>query len=312
MSTSPEPVVPKKSRSTRNLILRGFSALAVLVILYFCLRWDTVHGSGWALAGITAVGSVFMLREFLRLAVESEFHPFRWFIFIMGPLYILASEWELSGESLAYTTTSPTTFVLLFTIVGTMLLQLTRRSTDNALSDVGVSILAFLYCSLLPGVMIHLRHLALTEYGWPMDGVEFVIVCIFVGKVSDVGALLTGSRWGKHKLIPRLSPGKTWEGAIGGILFSVFLLQFMALTNPYMALHAIGHGWMVVLSLLLAAGSLTGDLVESAFKRNSRRKDAGTGVPGFGGVLDLTDSLLVAGPVFYFFLVLMGAEYVKS
>ncbi|MCD7897073.1 MAG: phosphatidate cytidylyltransferase [Planctomycetaceae bacterium] len=312
MSTTPEPDVPKKNRSTRNLILRGMSALGVLIILYLCMRWDTVHASGWAWAGITAVGSVFMLREFFRLAVESEFRPFSWLVFITGPLYILAIEWELSGDSLAFISWSPTNVVLLFTIVGTMLLQLTRRSTDNALSDVGVTILGFLYCVVLPGVLIHVRHLTLTRYGWPMDGVEFVIVCIFVGKVSDVGALLTGSQWGKHKLIPRLSPGKTWEGAVGGTLFSVFLLQFMALTNLMMALHVLGHGWMVVLSLLLAAGSLAGDLIESAFKRNSRRKDAGTGVPGFGGVLDLTDSLLVAGPVLYFFLVLMGAEYVKS
>lgn len=299
-----------RKKRTRNLILRAASTLAVLAAIYGCLRWDVVNASGWAGAGLLAAVSLLCLREFYRLAAECDIRPFRTLGCVCGPLWILAAEWELSGGSREWLAVSPAWLVYLFAAVGAILLQLTRKTNDNALVNVAVTLLGILYCSLLPGVIIHLRHMRFDASGWPMHGIEFVIVCIFVAKVSDVGALLTGSRWGKRKLIPRLSPGKTWEGALGGLLFSILLLQLMVLTSPWMALARLGTGRLVLLSFLLAAGGLAGDLVESSFKRNSRRKDAGTGVPGFGGMLDLTDSLMVAVPVMYFFLVACGAEYV--
>lgn len=301
----------KRKRSTRNLILRGFSALAALALIYFCLRWDVVNSCGWAWAILVALLSIFCLREFYRLSYDCDQRPFSALGYFAGPLWVLAQEWDLSGGSARHLAFSASWGVLLATVVGSMLLQLTRRSNDNALTNVAATLLGFIYCAVLPGLMVHLRHLHFPPGGWPMHGVEFAVVCIFVSKVSDVGALLTGSRWGKHKLIPRLSPGKTWEGAAGGLLFSILLLQFMTLTSPWMALARLGRPMLVLLSFLLAAGGLAGDLVESAFKRNSHRKDAGAGVPGFGGLLDLTDSLMVASPVMYFFLVICGAEYVK-
>ncbi len=318
---NPQPAAPpqpgegdKKKRSLNNLLLRGISAIAVLGILYLGLHWDVIHGQGWAWTAIIAAFSVLGLREFYRFAKNCDMNPFTWLGYLTGPLFVFAQEWWLSGESGRFLTFNPAFGVFLFLTVGAMLLQLTRKTNDNALMDVSVTIFGFIYCAVLPAMSQHLRHLAYPGVGaeaWPMHGVEFTIVAIFVAKVSDVGALLTGSRWGKRKLIPRLSPGKTWEGALGGLLFSIFLLQFMALTNPNLALHRVGYGWMAILSFLLVAGGLAGDLIESAFKRNSRRKDAGRGVPGFGGILDLTDSLMVALPLMYFFLVLSGAEYVK-
>lgn len=302
----------KAARSTHNLILRCTSALAVVALVYGCLRWDVVNGSGWAWAGILALASVPCLREFYRLAVECEVEPFKWLGYICGPLWILAQEWELSGESASWLRVSPGWLIFLFITLASMLVQLTRRSNDNALTNISATLLGFVYCAVLPGLSVHLRHLELQQYSWPMHGVEFAVTCIFITKVSDVGALMTGSRWGKTKLIPRLSPGKTWEGAIGGLLFSVVLLQFMVWIAPWMALAELGRPALVFLSFLLAASGLAGDLIESAFKRGSRRKDAGTGVPGFGGVLDLTDSLMVATPVMYFFLIACGAVYVQS
>lgn len=302
----------RRKRSTKNLLLRAGSALGTLAVTYGCLRWDAVHSSGWAWSIFLAVASVLCLREFYRLAEECETEPYKLLGYILGPVWIFAEEWRLSGASAQYMQASPGWIVFLFFMVAAMLIQLTRRSNDNALTNLAATLLGFVYCVVLPGISVHLRHLQLGVGGWPMHGIEFAVVCIFVSKVSDVGALLTGSRWGKRKLIPRLSPGKTWEGAIGGLLFSIFLLQFMTLTSPWMALAELGRGKLMLLSILLAAGGLAGDLIESAFKRNSRRKDAGTGVPGFGGVLDLMDSLMVATPVMYFFLVACGAEYVQS
>lgn len=302
----------KPSSGSRNLLLRSISALAVLGMTYGCLRWDVVNGSGWAWALLLSLASLSCLREFFRFAIGCEIEPFTWLGYLCGPAWILAQEWELSGASAACMRISPGWLIFLFFCVGTMLLQLTRRSNDNAMNNISVTVFGLIYCAILPGLGTHLRHLQLQPYGWPMNGIEFVVTCIFISKVSDVGALLTGKRWGKTKLIPRLSPGKTREGALGGLVFSIALLQFMVWVAPWMALAELGRPLLVLLSVLLAAGGLAGDLIESAFKRNSHRKDAGTGVPGFGGVLDMMDSLMVATPVMYFFLIACGAEYVKS
>ncbi|MCL2000419.1 MAG: phosphatidate cytidylyltransferase, partial [Planctomycetes bacterium] len=222
-----------------------------------------------------------------------------------------ATEWELSGGSGRWLGFGATLPVLVLAMVAAMLLQLTRRSNDHALANVSITVFGIFYCSGLLGLTLHLRHLELRPGGWPMEGVEFVVVCIFVSKVSDVGALLTGRRWGRHKLIPRISPGKTWEGALGGLAFSVLLLQFMIWTAPFMALARFEFWKLLLLSFLLAAGGLAGDLIESVFKRNSQRKDAGAGIPGFGGTLDLMDSIMLAAPVMYFFLLICGAGYVQ-
>lgn len=299
-------------RKRLNLFRRLLSALTAIALMYYCLRWDVTHSSGWAWAALMACGCAIGLREFYRLAVACGTFPFSLFGRLVGPAWILALEWDLSGGSRAFGMPAPLSDCLaLFMILGSMLLQLTRKSNRAALSSVAVTVFGFVYCCWLPGYFSHMRHMALAPTGWPMHGIEFVITCIFVSKVSDVGALMTGSRWGRRKLIPRLSPGKTWEGALGGLLFSVLLLHFMVWTSPGMAIAGLGTGWLLLLSVLMAAGGLAGDLVESCFKRNSRMKDAGGGIPGFGGMLDLTDSLMVAAPLMYAFLLLHGARYVQ-
>lgn len=296
-------------RKRRNLLLRAGSALGTLLVIYFCLTWDLTHSSAWAWTILTAIFSGLCLREFYRLASACGAFPFTLFGIIGGPLYLLALEWDLSGgSSAAGLPLEAADLVLSLVILGSMLLQLTRRTNETALSSVGMTIFGVLYCSYLPGYILTMRHMAFDAAVWPMHGVEFIIVCIFVSKVSDVGALMTGSRWGRTKLIPRLSPGKTWEGAIGGLIFSILLLQLMAWTDPELSLNRLGTGVLILLSVLLAVGGLAGDLIESCFKRNSLMKDAGTGVPGFGGLLDLTDSLIVTGPLMYYFLLLFGAR----
>ncbi len=299
----------KRKRSTKNLVLRAFSALAALAAVYFCLRWDVVNGSGFAWACLIALFTIPCLREFHRLARGCGVSPFRSVGYVAAPLYVVCQELDLSGVTARHLPVAGGGLVLVAAAAAAMLLQLTRKSNDDALTAVAMTLWGIVYCAVLPGLGVHLRHLEFNAGGWPLQGMEFAVVCIFVTKVSDVGALLTGSRWGRRKLIPRLSPGKTWEGAAGGLLFSVGLLQFMVWTAPEMALARLGRPLLALLSFLLAASGLAGDLIESAFKRGSRQKDAGTGVPGFGGMLDLVDSLIMATPAMYLFLLFCGARY---
>ena len=297
----------ERRRSPRTLALRTLSSLAALLLMYLALDWDmaNAHSGGWAWAVLVSAMTIPCLREFYRLARAGGARPFAPVGYVLGPLWLLAFEWELSGGAVP----AGVNFAFLVSsALAAMLLQLTRKTNDDALNHVSTTVFGLVYCCLLGGFTIPLRHLELSSGGWPAQGTEFVVACIFVSKVSDVGALLAGSRWGRRRLIPRLSPGKTWEGAAGGLVFSLALLQFMALTAPEMALAGLGPWRLALLSLLLSAGGLAGDLVESAFKRSGRMKDAGSGVPGFGGALDLLDSLFVAAPVMYLFLLLCGAR----
>jgi phosphatidate cytidylyltransferase len=126
---------------------------------------------------------------------------------------------------------------------------------------------------------------------------------IAVVKSSDICAFVVGSWIGKHKLFPRLSPKKTWEGFFGGMILGlvVSLLLFLA-ANGHFGNKMMTLTDAVILGLLLPVFGLGGDLIESMFKRAAGAKDTGAIVPGMGGLLDVLDSLLVAVPFFYFYV----------
>jgi phosphatidate cytidylyltransferase len=116
-----------------------------------------------------------------------------------------------------------------------------------------------------------------------------------------VGAYVVGSLIGKHKMIPRISPGKTWEGFAGAILTALAIS--IALTHVMGArIQAISFADSIILGLLLPLVSVVGDLAESVVKRDASIKDSGRSIPGIGGALDLIDSILFTAPVLYFYL----------
>ena len=124
---------------------------------------------------------------------------------------------------------------------------------------------------------------------------------VIVTKFSDTGAYAVGSLIGRHQMIPRISPGKTWEGFGGAIAVStaasLVFVHFFGRQMPCMtALHA------VVLGVVLSVAAVIGDLIESLFKREAGVKDSGKLFPGIGGILDLLDSLLFNAPIMYLYL----------
>jgi len=151
-------------------------------------------------------------------------------------------------------------------------------------------IFGILYVGLLLSHYILLRNLE--------NGVALVFFVILVTWLSDTGGFFVGKTWGKLPLAPRLSPKKTIEGLLGGILFSVvgaILSQFTFV--PFFSL-----GQCVMLGVGLALFGALGDLAESAIKRSVSVKDSGTMIPGHGGVLDRVDSLLFTGPAMYYYV----------
>jgi phosphatidate cytidylyltransferase len=114
---------------------------------------------------------------------------------------------------------------------------------------------------------------------------------------SDTGAYFAGKAFGKHKLIPKVSPGKTWEGLIGGLLAAVLFAAVASLTF----FSELPLQYSIPLAVVLAGVGVLGDLAESAMKRGSNTKDAASILPGHGGLLDRLDSLLLNAPILYYF-----------
>ena len=134
-----------------------------------------------------------------------------------------------------------------------------------------------------------------------IDGRFYVLYFILVTKFSDVGAYCVGSLVGRHKMIPRISPGKTWEGFAGAIVVSTGAsIAFAHLAGPRLAGMTTPHA--AILGVLLSVAAVIGDLIESLFKREAGVKDSGRFFPGIGGILDLLDSLLFNAPLMYLYL----------
>ncbi len=169
-----------------------------------------------------------------------------------------------------------------------LLMQFKRRRNSGAIVDISTTLFGILYISWFFSFLIKIRY---------MDaGLGFLAALLLITKLGDIGAYLVGSNFGKHLLIPRISPKKTIEGAFGSLTFSLIgaLASKAFLDFSYLHLILIGLGLNIL-------GQL-GDLSESLLKRDCEVKDSGNLFPGMGGVLDEIDSLLFAGPVFYFYL----------
>lgn len=122
--------------------------------------------------------------------------------------------------------------------------------------------------------------------------------------VADIGAYFSGKKFGRHKLAPGISPGKTWEGVIGGLLLNVVWITLVYTLSQGWGLNYI---WFLMLGLLTSALSVVGDLYESILKREAGMKDSGKILPGHGGILDRIDSVIAATPVYLAGLYMLGA-----
>jgi phosphatidate cytidylyltransferase len=135
-----------------------------------------------------------------------------------------------------------------------------------------------------------------------VTGRLLVLYLVLVVKCADVGAFFCGTLFGRHKLLPRISPGKTWEGLFGGLAAGTAgSLGFAWAAGGRLGDVPLGLTHAVVLGFLLSAAGVVGDLFESLLKRAAGAKDSGSWIPGFGGVLDVLDSVLFAAPVLFIY-----------
>jgi len=172
--------------------------------------------------------------------------------------------------------------------------QLIWRHPERYLHDLSVTVLGFFYVWLLGAHVLAIRS------RW---GTAFVVVCLVAAKLSDVGAYFTGTFLGRHKLAPKVSPNKTVEGSLGGIVAAgAGALGAAALLVP----GPLAVVFWLVFGVAVGVSAQVGDLVESSIKRSVGAKDSNQLVPTFGGVLDMVDSVLISAPIALWLLELWG------
>ena len=277
------------------LIRRGFSTL----LLWGIVLWILLSGSKlWPMILLSAFGLLAQW-EFYQIQREKKLRVFRkWGVFcglllyvgcgiilIRAPQYI--SRIDLLEQAI---------FVLL-TLGVLVRLVLSKETFETPIVTVAVTLLGFFY---IPFLFTFFARLAFWP-GAPYQTTFILFYLLAVTKFCDAGAFLAGSLAGRHKMIPRISPGKTWEGFAGGvalsILISVLLIHYFPRGLPG---FNVWDG--IFLGALLALASVVGDLAESVVKRDAQIKDSGRLIPGIGGALDLIDSILFTAPAFYFYV----------
>ncbi len=191
--------------------------------------------------------------------------------------------------------------ILLLLIIVLLSLFELFRNKDSAVANIGSTLLGIFYIGILSAAIIDLREFYKdSAFTYPQGG--YLIISILASIwICDSAAYFIGSAFGKHKLFPRVSPNKSWEGAVAGFVFAVagmiaaheFILDFMELKD------------VVVIGLIVGLFGQIGDLIESLFKRDSHVKDSSSIIPGHGGILDRFDSLLFTAPIVYLYLTLI-------
>ncbi len=239
---------------------------------------------GTLMALMVAAVLVLAVIEFSRLAASKSLTVF--VPVCVGGTLLIATTWYwpqwFAIEPHVYLV-----LVLAFFLMAALWRQSRYQGTDGVLGNAGINCLCVGYLGVLGAFVLAIR----IEMGlWD------VLMLMFVVKCSDIGAYTLGKLFGKHKFSPRISPGKTWEGLGGAMLFAtVISLAFSAgfATMVWWKALVFGPAFAVI-------GQM-GDLAESMMKRDAQQKDSSNRVPGFGGILDVIDSPLVAAPFGYLF-----------
>lgn len=198
--------------------------------------------------------------------------------------------------------------VLMLTALVVFVRQFPQKDNTQPITTIACTLLGVWYVAFLINYFTRLAfawHDGQLLHSVGPTGRMMVLYLVGVVKISDVGAYFSGRFLGRHKLYPRLSPKKTWEGLIGGVLASLVVsLLFWQLAGGMLGKLTLGLADAVILGLVLPVVGVLGDLFESLLKRSSGMKDSGTLIPGMGGVLDVLDSLLFGAPVLYAYAVL--------
>ena len=268
----------------RGIVRRVFAAAVFLPLFVLVTR----SGGYWFL-GFVDLFIVLGLIEFYRMMGVKGLHPYRG-VGIASGLTLSTYIYFRSGMYASA--------FLTFVLIAIMGLELTRKDNRRAVYHVATTVFGIVYVAYLGSHLVLLRELPL-QVDRPYElGARFVFLAFAVTWASDTGAYAIGSLFGKRPLLPRVSRSKTWEGAVGGVVFAALAGYISSITFA----RFLPPLWAVLLGALSSVIGLWGDLFESMLKRDAEIKDTSQIIPGHGGVLDRFDSLLFTVPLIYYFL----------
>jgi phosphatidate cytidylyltransferase len=296
-----EPASPAPPYSKPQVFLRRLvSTLLLWSVIIAALFSGHPMLSNVVLISILTFLALAGLMEFYDLAERRGLVCFKIGGIIGGVLLVIGTFLNVTGHigtangSPARVNDFEVSFLILF-VLGLCLRQFISKSNTAGIVAISTTLFGLMYVPWL------LNFIQKINFFPGVDGKFYVLYFMLVTKFSDTGAYAVGSLIGKHKMIPRISPGKTWEGFGGAILVSTGAsLAFVHFFGGHMA----GMNWMhaVILGIILSCTAVIGDLIESLFKREAGVKDSGNLFPGIGGILDLLDSLLFNAPIMYLYL----------
>jgi phosphatidate cytidylyltransferase len=268
---------------------RIFSTVLLWLILGSALWFFRTNG---ALVLITLI-SVLTLREFYLLMHASGYDPFDKFGMVFGGLITL-------GPWLQVQFGWPPTLLLPLAVIVFAVRLLGERTPETRVESLASTLFGLVYIAVMLQYLVAIITPVPNDTVSPTGRLLLCLWIVAVAKFCDTGALLTGMAIGRHKMSPQISPKKTWEGAIGGVLIS---MGVGALVAWLARSHFPPHMTPLMAALFAAPIAVLGivaDLVESVLKRRANIKDSGRTIPGIGGMFDLSDSLILAAPVGYF------------
>ncbi|MFK7912056.1 MAG: phosphatidate cytidylyltransferase [Akkermansiaceae bacterium] len=283
---------------------RLFSTL----LLWAIVTGVFLSGNAWAFIGLIILLAAFSLWEFFQMTrIGGMPSQPKWGV-LVGLTYLFSLGILLGSggrDALDQLWLFDVLFIAVL-LIGGLLIQL-RKPVEgkNTITEVAVTVLGFLYVPVLFSFLARL--LFLPEGADAVPGAWLMIWVIAVTKFTDMGAYITGSLIGKHKMIPHISPAKTWEGFFGALFFAQLAGcgLFALMPDSLSILHS--WIWVIGLGILLALLAVVGDLAESVLKRSIGTKDSGNTLPGIGGALDLIDSICFTAPALYFILIWLNA-----
>lgn len=281
MTDTSDPTHDAAPAGLSSLVGRLASAFVIGVVMLAAVIWGRDLGLGVVLAFIAGLASV----EFFTITRTQDRLPNEIFgVLAAAAMPLAAAQWGRLGLTAVVTTL----------MVASLLWHVAFRQVRTA--DTAVTVFGAVYTGFLLAHLVLIRALD--------SGTELALAVIVSVWANDVFAYLIGSTIGHHKLAPRISPKKSWEGFAAGTLFTMVVWVGV----HFIADLPVSLGWLVLTGLGVSVASIVGDLAESRLKREAGIKDSGRLLPGHGGFLDRFDSLILVSVVAYYLLVLGGAR----
>ena len=287
--------------------------LGTAAVLVPGVLWLIAAGPGFVLLAVVAI-VLLGIREFYLLIEAKGAHPLWSFGLAAGAALPVVA--YLGNEYHA-------TILMTAVLLAVMVAQVGKAQITEALASISGTFFGVFYVGWLLTHAVTLRNFQrVVESKWGPDaaslfdpdaGAFLLIFTLTAVVLCDAGAYFAGRAWGKRKLAPKISPGKTVEGALGGIAAgTVAALACKAVFDVFWPDLSRGLPWALAapIAFVLATAGMIGDLVESLLKRDAAQKDAGSLLPGMGGVLDRIDSALLAIPVMYYLM--LATTYLRA